>query len=136
MADGHLTQPWLVRDPSTGHWRGVAGRYPAVIRLWDNAWAEFVPFLDYGACRRFAGSLKVASRLSPWIEGVAGVAGSRGGRAVDPQEVEGRGGKLEFAERGVQAAAGESVEDLLEVPDCWFNGGATPLVEGLALLGA
>ncbi len=22
-------------------------RYPAVIRLWDNAWAEFVPFLDY-----------------------------------------------------------------------------------------
>ncbi|WFE98595.1 IS256 family transposase [Micromonospora sp. WMMD964] len=23
------------------------GRYPAVIRLWDNAWAEFVPFLDY-----------------------------------------------------------------------------------------
>jgi transposase-like protein len=27
-------------------------RYPAVIRLWDNAWAEFIPFLDYGACRR------------------------------------------------------------------------------------
>ncbi|OHX01282.1 IS256 family transposase [Micromonospora sp. WMMB235] len=23
------------------------GRYPAVIRLWDNAWAEFIPFLDY-----------------------------------------------------------------------------------------
>jgi putative transposase len=23
------------------------GRYPAVIRLWDNAWDEFVPFLDY-----------------------------------------------------------------------------------------
>jgi transposase-like protein len=22
-------------------------RYPAVIRLWDNAWNEFVPFLDY-----------------------------------------------------------------------------------------
>lgn len=22
-------------------------RYPAVIRLWDNAWAEFIPFLDY-----------------------------------------------------------------------------------------
>ncbi len=20
---------------------------PAVIRLWDNAWAEFIPFLDY-----------------------------------------------------------------------------------------
>jgi transposase-like protein len=22
-------------------------QYPAVIRLWDNAWAEFIPFLDY-----------------------------------------------------------------------------------------
>jgi transposase-like protein len=26
--------------------------YPAIIRLWQNAWSEFVPFLDYGACRR------------------------------------------------------------------------------------
>jgi putative transposase len=24
-----------------------AGRYPAVIRLWENAWEEFIPFLDY-----------------------------------------------------------------------------------------
>jgi putative transposase len=23
------------------------GRYPAVMRLWDNAWEEFIPFLDY-----------------------------------------------------------------------------------------
>ena len=23
------------------------GKYPAIVRLWDNAWAEFVPFLDY-----------------------------------------------------------------------------------------
>ena len=23
------------------------GRYPAVIRLWNSAWAEFIPFLDY-----------------------------------------------------------------------------------------
>ena len=29
-------------------------RYPAVIRLWENAWEEFIPFLDYGACRRIA----------------------------------------------------------------------------------
>jgi putative transposase len=27
-------------------------RYPAIVRLWDNAWTEFIPFLDYGACRR------------------------------------------------------------------------------------
>jgi putative transposase len=25
------------------------GRYPAIIRLWDNAWAEFVPFLAFDA---------------------------------------------------------------------------------------
>jgi transposase-like protein len=24
-----------------------AGRYPAIKTLWDNAWSEFVPFLDY-----------------------------------------------------------------------------------------
>ena len=30
-------------------------RYAAIIRLWENAWEEFIPFLDYGACRRFAG---------------------------------------------------------------------------------
>ena len=29
-------------------------RYPAVIRLRDNAWNEFIPFLDYRACRRIA----------------------------------------------------------------------------------
>jgi putative transposase len=23
------------------------GQYPAIIRLWENAWSEFVPFLDY-----------------------------------------------------------------------------------------
>jgi putative transposase len=22
-------------------------RYPAIVRLWDNAWTEFIPFLDY-----------------------------------------------------------------------------------------
>jgi putative transposase len=22
-------------------------RYPAIVRLWDNAWAEFIPFLDH-----------------------------------------------------------------------------------------
>ena len=31
-----------------------AQRYPAIVRLWDNAWPEFIPFLDYGACRRIA----------------------------------------------------------------------------------
>ncbi|NJP35891.1 IS256 family transposase [Micromonospora thermarum] len=31
-------------DDLADKWRD---RYPAVIRLWDNAWAEFIPFLDY-----------------------------------------------------------------------------------------
>jgi len=31
-------------DDFAGKW---AERYPAIIRLWENAWAEFVPFLAY-----------------------------------------------------------------------------------------
>jgi putative transposase len=31
-------------DELTETW---GGRYPAIIRLWANAWAEFIPFLDY-----------------------------------------------------------------------------------------
>jgi transposase-like protein len=31
-------------DDLTDKW---GKRYPAVVRLWDNAWAEFLPFLDY-----------------------------------------------------------------------------------------
>ena len=31
-------------DDLTDKW---GQRYPAVIRLWDNAWTEFIPFLDY-----------------------------------------------------------------------------------------
>jgi transposase-like protein len=31
-----------------GEFHAVWGeQYPAIIRLWDNAWTEFVPFLDY-----------------------------------------------------------------------------------------
>ena len=29
-------------------------KYGAIIRLWNNAWEEFIPFLDYGGCRRIA----------------------------------------------------------------------------------
>jgi putative transposase len=31
-----------------------SAQYPAIIRLWENAWSEFVPFLDYGGCRRIS----------------------------------------------------------------------------------
>jgi len=29
--------------------RGLEARYPAIIRLWEHAWAEFVPFLAFDA---------------------------------------------------------------------------------------
>ena len=29
-------------------------QYPAITRLWENAWSEFAPFLDYGGCRRMS----------------------------------------------------------------------------------
>jgi transposase-like protein len=31
-------------DELTERW---GQRYPAIVRLWDNAWSEFIPFLDY-----------------------------------------------------------------------------------------
>jgi putative transposase len=33
-------------------------RYPAVIRLLDNAWEEFIPFLDYTTWRSAASSVR------------------------------------------------------------------------------
>ncbi len=39
--------------------------YPAIKRLWDNAWEEFIPFLDYGGCRRMrSGQCSVRPRSS------------------------------------------------------------------------
>jgi len=34
----------FIERMSAGKW---GERYPAIIRLWENAWAEFVPFLAY-----------------------------------------------------------------------------------------
>ena len=48
-------------DELTERW---GQRYPAVIRLWDNAWNEFIPFLDYGACRRIRSGLRLTGVLS------------------------------------------------------------------------
>ena len=38
--------------------------YPAISRLWRNAWSEFVPFLDYGGRRRMP-----PQRRERWIGG-------------------------------------------------------------------
>jgi transposase-like protein len=73
-------------------------RYPAVVRLWDNAWAEFIPFLDYGGCRRIADG-SAAVRL-PGLARASQLAGSvRSGRLVDLEEVEGHSGEVQFALR-------------------------------------
>jgi transposase-like protein len=84
-------------------------RYPAVIRLWDHAWAEFIPFLDYGACRRIAWGRVRGTEVfcggAPVRWGERAGFGSWGlsgvGCAVDLHEVESAGGELEFAEGGV-----------------------------------
>jgi hypothetical protein len=118
-------------------------RYPAIIRLWDNAWQEFIPFLDYGACRRITECSCEAEFVSTPGRPIVGIVGCVRrmallgvGGGVDLHEVEGAGGKLEFAKGGVQSAAGESAEDCLEVSDCWFHGGAAPLVEGSSAIGS
>lgn len=35
-------------------------RYPAIVRMWENSWSEFVPFLDYGGCCRINGGAVAA----------------------------------------------------------------------------
>ena len=40
-------------------------RYPAIIRLWENAWAEFVPFLAFDREIRTVICTTNASRLTP-----------------------------------------------------------------------
>ena len=48
------SSPSTPRRPRRKRWTGFAEfsgkwekRYPAIIRLWENAWAEFVPFLAF-----------------------------------------------------------------------------------------
>jgi putative transposase len=45
-------------------------RYPAVVKLWDNAWAEFIPFLDY--------DVEIRRVLCSTDESVSGVVVSAG----------------------------------------------------------
>jgi putative transposase len=53
-------------------------RYPAIIKLWENAWAEFVPFLRFGACRRIARVVRPGLVLSFGIMGRGQVLSSGG----------------------------------------------------------
>ena len=74
-------------------------RYPAMIRLWRNAWAEFIPFLDYDVeIRRVLYSTNAIVILSQ-LQGVVDVADGldrspivRAGRAyLQPSSRHGRG---------------------------------------------
>lgn len=63
----------------------------------------------------------------PWAEGMVPQWRS-GGCAVDLQEVEGSSGEVDFAERAADAAAGESVDDPLQVADAGLDGRYSALV--------
>jgi hypothetical protein len=98
-------------------------QYPAIIRLWENAWSEFVPFLDYGACCRIAlgrgsGPDRGRSGLSERLSG--GTLGRRRG-SVNLLEVECGCRQVQFVRSVVQSAAGEPVDDFLEVADAGFD---------------
>ena len=48
-------------------WGKWGRRYPAITRLWDNAWGEFVPFLDYdGEIRRVICSTNAIESQIPY----------------------------------------------------------------------
>ena len=54
--------------------------YPAIVRLWENAWAEFIPFLDYDVEIRKV----ICSTNAIWVFGYARRLGlaSRGDRSA------------------------------------------------------
>lgn len=89
--------------PVRGVQREVGEALPGDHRLWTNAWAEFVPFLQFGACCRMA-CPSHGSGEGPFGRGVrAGSMGpaatASGGCRVDLPHVVGGG-------RAVQLAAG------------------------------
>src|SRR3954451_11353580 len=69
-------------------------KYGAIIRLWNNAWEEFIPFLDYGGCRRIACRLG-GCRACSAIMGRGQVLPSRAPRPADA--VAGRHARVAFA---------------------------------------
>ena len=71
------TFPYASRE----YWDQIAkkwgGQYPAIIRLWENAWSEFVPFLDdFVGIRRVICSTNAVESLMPATGGRFGPAGT------------------------------------------------------------
>ena len=66
--------PGSALDELTEKW---GQRYPAVIRLWDNAWDEFIPFLDYDVeIRRSSARPTLSSPSTPATGGRSRPAGT------------------------------------------------------------
>ncbi|ADX75084.1 transposase (plasmid) [Pseudarthrobacter phenanthrenivorans Sphe3] len=109
-------------------------KYGAIVRLWENAWEEFIPFLDYGACRRMAcpspggdeGPIGRGKRRRAW----PGTVGASGRCRVNLPNVVGGGREVQLASGCVEASAGESAQDRLEGADAGFDGCAPALVCG------
>lgn len=78
------------------------GQYPAITRLWRNAWTEFIPFLDWGGCRGIDRWLAGASR-QPAEGEFRGVLGSAG--LVEFPDVERGRGEVGFADGWLKAAS-------------------------------
>ncbi len=84
-------------------------KYGAIVRLWENSWQEFIPFLDYGGCCRIAAELDVdaANHVRRHDVGIGGGArASRcDGRSMDLHEIECGCRQVQFTGGVVQAAA-------------------------------
>ena len=84
-------------------------RYPAVIRLWDNGWDEFIPFLDYDVeIRRVICSTnaRVAQRLLPPRDQGPRALPLRAGRTQVPVS----GDAFPGPDRGWQGTMDDAVE--------------------------
>jgi putative transposase len=79
-------------------------RYPAIIKLWENAWPEFVPFLRFGACCTIVVDVDLV-RVVGAARALAVSEGELSGCPVGLEEVEGDGGEVQFAVCAVQSAA-------------------------------
>ncbi len=112
-------------------------KYPAAVKLWRTAWEEFIPFLDYGACCALARAGGPVVGRPGWslAGGAPGGPGSGCCCAVELGDVEGGGCEVDLGSDGFEASSGESVDDLLEVADRWFDGRASAFVEGVPVGG-
>ncbi|MEW1980566.1 transposase [Citricoccus sp. NPDC079358] len=93
-------------------------RYPAIVRLWESSWAEFVPFLEYDVeIRRVICTTNAIVISSPPYhvldvgQGRSGCFGRRGGRAYLQCVHHGRGWRADVGAEGDHPGCGGRVVD-------------------------